>query len=243
MLAGLKGVVPAVRFSFGAFSMLGSEGLQELEGVLKAAGHLGFYVLLDLPEMLSPLAAERAAAQFQEADCRWSCDGLVIPSYLGSDILRPFASAIRETGKDLFVIARTANKSAAEVQDLVTGSRLVHTAVVDIVSRYGESLWDKCGYSRVAVVAAASAASSLRSLRGKYSRTFLLLDGYDYPNSNAKNCSFAFDRLGHGAAACAGTMVAAAWTEAEGDGREYVSAAVEAAERMKKNLTRYISVL
>ena len=94
------------------------------------------------------------------------------------------------------------------------------------------------------VVAAASAADSLRSLRSKYNKLFLLLDGFDYPNANAKNCSYAFDKLGHGAAACGGSCIAAAWLEDENsNGSDYLEKAVQGAERMKKNLTRYITVL
>ena len=73
--------------------------------------------------------------------------------------------------------------------------------------------------------------------------TFLLVDGLDYPSGNAKNCSYAFDRFGHGAVVCAGPSVTAAWQLNETDGSDFVSQAVQAAERMKKNITRYITVL
>ena len=89
-------------------------------------------------------------------------------------------------------------------------------------------------------MAGASSGDSLRALRSKYSRLFLLLDGYDYPNANAKSCSYAFDKLGHGAAACAGESILTAWKDAEGDWAEL---AVAAAERMKKNLNRYVTIL
>lgn len=36
LLGGLKGIVPAVRLSFGAFALLGGEGLQELAQTLNA---------------------------------------------------------------------------------------------------------------------------------------------------------------------------------------------------------------
>ena len=208
--------------------------------VLDFASKLDFYVLLDMPDMPGPLAAERTADTLTKDV--WHCDGVVIGAYLGTDILRPFLKAAKAE-KDIFVIARTSNKSAPEIQDLITGGRLIHAAVVDTVSRHGAALMDKCGYSRIAVVAAAGAADSLRSLRSKYRSTFLLLDGYDYPSGNAKNCSFAFDNLGHGAVVCAGDSVTAAWMLSEADPRNYVDAAVEAALRMKKNLLRYISVL
>ena len=86
-------------------------------------------------------------------------------------------------------------------------------------------------------------ASSLRNLREKYKNLFLLIDGYDYSNSNAKNCSFAFDKLGHGAIACAGRGITVAWDTDTSEGTDYIAQVVEAAERMKKNLLRYITVL
>jgi len=240
LLAGLKGFVPAVRFGFGSFSLLGDGGLQLLSSLLKDASELGFYVLLDAPEFLSVQSAKCITAVLGDKDTLYPCDGIVISSYLGSDVLKPFLDLCGKN-KSLFPVVRTANKSAPEFQDLITGSRLVHTAVADIVYRCGESMVGKCGYSQVGAVASASAADSLKSLRGKYNRLFLLLDGYDYPNSNAKNCSYAFDKLGHGAVACAGESLLTAWQT--GLAENFVPLAIEAAERMKKNLTRYVTVL
>ena len=240
ILLALKGHVGAVRFGFGSFALLGVEGLQALSYLLREAKRQGYYVLLDAPETLSAQAAANAASILGAQDSIYPCDGLVIPGYLGSDILKAYLPLCNQ-GKSLFPVVRTANRSASEVQDLLTGGRLVHTALADIVNRHGESLVGKCGYSQVGAVASASAADSLRALRGKYTKLFLLLDGYDYPNANAKNCSYAFDKLGHGAAACAGASIVAAWKES--DSSDYLAAALEAAGRTKKNLTRYITVL
>ncbi len=242
LLDGLKGTVPAVRFGFGSFAVLGPQGLDVLSGLMRQAKAAGFYVLMDLPEMMSAMAAKNAADALAEADSIYPCHGIVFSFWLGSDVLKALLP-LAERGKSLFPAVRTANKSAPEIQDLLTGARLVHTAAADIISRRGEGVLAKCGYSQIGAVAAASAADSLRALRGKYSRLFLLLDGYDYPNANAKNCSYAFDRLGHGAAACGGSCIAAAWQDAQSDGMDYLEQAQQGAERMKKNLTRYITVL
>ena len=53
LLAELKGMVPAVRFSFGGIALLGTVLLAAL---LREADRLGYYVLLDAPEMLNPKA-------------------------------------------------------------------------------------------------------------------------------------------------------------------------------------------
>lgn len=242
LLAGLKGIIPAVRVSFSAFAIMGPDGMRALTEILSAARREGYYVLLDAPEVLSPRSAAMTAEGLLGKDSAYPCDGLVISGYLGSDVIKPFLKYCKE-GKDLFVVARTANKSAPELQDLLAGSRLVHIAAADHVNRYGADTAGKFGYTRVGILAAASSAESLRSLRAKYPRLFLLLDGYDYPNANAKNCSHAFDKFGHGAAACAGASICNAWKFAESDGIEYVQEALAAAERMKKNLNRYITVL
>ena len=243
LLAGLKGIVPAVRISFGAFALLGAEGLTQLQQTMKTASDLGFYVAMDAPEILSSAAAGMTAELLWGQGSGYSCDGLVISGYAGSDIIKPFLPYCKDGKKDIFVVIRTANKSASELQDLLAGSRMVHIAGADHVNRYGGDTAGKFGYTRVGVLAAASSADSLRTLRSKYPKLFLLLDGYDYPNSNAKNCSFAFDKFGHGAIACAGSSITAAWKQAESDGSDYLDHAKAAAERMKKNLTRYVTIL
>ena len=243
LLAGLANILPAVRVSFGCFALLGAEGMAELVQTLKFAAGEGYYVLLDAPELLSPAMAKQTAEALLGEESAFPCDGLVISGYLGSDIIKPFLPYCKNGKKDIFVVIRTANKSAPELQDLLAGTRLVHAAAADHVNRYGADTAGKFGYTRVGLLAAASAAESLRTLRSKYPRLFLLLDGYDYPNANAKNCSYAFDKYGHGAAASSGSGITAAWKQAESDGRDFMDHALAAAERIKKNLTRYVTVL
>lgn len=243
LLEGLRDIVPAVRFSLSMMALYGSDGMVALENLLRAAREKGYYVLLDCPDALSAQDARRSADILLGDTCTLDFDGLVVSTYIGSDGLRPYCEKIKQAEKDLFVVVRTANKSATELQDLLTGSRLVHMATADIVNRFSETAVGKCGYSQVAAVAAATNAEGLRTLRSKYATTFLLVDGYDRPGANAKNCSYAFDRLGSGAAACAGTAVTAAWQEQPADARDFVRLAKEAAERMKKNLTRYVTIL
>lgn len=243
LLEALKGLVPAVRVSFASFVLLGTDGMAVLRDVLLRARELGYYVAMDAPELLSVRSAAMTAQAVFADDTDFPCDGLIISGYPGSDVIKPFLPYCQNEKKDIFVVARTANKSAPELQDLLAGGRLVHVAAADHVNRYGADTAGKYGYTRVGLLSAASSAESLRNLRSKYPRLFLLLDGFDYPNSNAKNCSNAFDKFGHGAAACGSTSITCAWRLADSDGSDYIQQAVAAAERMKKNLTRYVTIL
>ncbi len=241
LMEGLKEVIPAVRFRFDAFALMGDEGLSTLSALLKEAQALGYYVLLDGPGILTPEDAQMTADAIFGGDA-YPCDGLSVTPYIGSDAIKPFIPYCK-ADKDIFVIVRSGNKTALELQDLMTGSRLVHTAAMDIVSRQGENIFGKSGYSRVCAAVSAGAPNSIRAIRSSYKYTYLLVDGLDYPSGNHKNCSFAFDRFGYGAVVSAGTSITAAWKENGTDGTDYVAQAVEAADRMKKNLLRYVTIL
>lgn len=243
ILDALKGTVPAVRVSFTAFALLGHDGLQVLTDVLQRGKNLGYYVILEAPYILSPMMSAGVAEAVFGENALYPCDGLIVGTYPGSDIVKPFLPYVKDGKKDLYCVVRTSNKSAPEIQDLLSGSRLVHVAAADQINRFGAELTGKFGYARVGVVAGANSADSLKNLRTKYPRLFLLVDDMDYSGCNAKNCSFAFDKFGHGAAVCAGPTITMAWKTAETDGADYLEQARSAAERMKKNLTRYTTIL
>lgn len=239
LMTGLKGKVPGVRFSFDQWALLGA--LDTLSALTKTAQELGFYVLLDGPAVLSPWAAERAASIF-DAESGYGCDGMVLCPYIGSDAIKPFLPYCKN-GKSVFFAVRSANKSSAELQDMIAGSRLVHVAAADHVKRHGEALLGKFAYSQVAVLTAATNANAVMGLRSKFKSLFLLVDGLDYPGGNGKNCSYGFDRFGHGCAISVGPAITAAWTADGCDAADYVELAVQAAERIRSNMSRYVTIL
>ena len=198
---------------------------------------------LDAPEILGIRAAQRTADVLFAVDSPFPCDALVLLSYLGTDCVKPFLDGCKNEKKDIFVAIRTANRTAPELQDLLAGGRLVHIAAADLVCRCADGLVGKCGYSPVGIMSAANAPDSLRTLRAKYPRLFLLVDGYSAVGANAKNCSYAFDKLGHGAIVCGGGSILRAWQQAESDGNDYIQQSQLCVERMKRNLSRYITVL
>ncbi len=243
LLDKLAGFVPAVRVGFAAFAVFGAEGIEILTGVLRDASRRGYYVVLEAPYILSPMMASGVAESVFGENAVYPCDGVIISSYPGSDVIKPFLPYVKDGKKDLFPVVRTSNKSGSELQDLLTGSRLVHAAAADLINRFGADNIGKNGYARVGAVAGGNSVQSLQYLRSKYSRLFLLVDDIDYSACNAKICANAFDKFGHGAVVCAGPTVTAAWKETESDGGDYLDHAFAAAERMKKNLTRYTTVL
>lgn len=152
LIGCMKGILPGVRISFAAFALMGAEGIRQLQQTLQAAKETGLYVLLDAPEISSPTAAQIAANALLDKPSEFPCDGLVISGYLGSDAIRPFLPFCKDNKKSVFVLARTANKSAPELQDLIAGTRLVHLAAADYANRQGSSLVGKVGILRLGLL-------------------------------------------------------------------------------------------
>ena len=238
VLEALKGQLPAVKVSFSHFALLGCEGLQELKRVLDTAAKLGYYVILDWQRQEDESSAKAAAKLLLSGEL-WPCDAGVLSCYPGSASVKPYIQEANAEKKDVFVVLKTAGKSGSELQDLQTGGRTVYTAGAELLGKWGYQALERCGYSRVAAVGSASHMASLKVLREKYPRRFLLVDGLEAGNANARNASFAFDRMGYGARVCCNLLNA--WIEnPENDPIEEV---VAAAQRMKRNITTYVTVL
>ena len=238
VLEALKGQLPAVKVSFSHFALLGCEGLQELKSVLDTAAKLGYYVILDWQRQEDEASAKAAAKLLLSGEL-WPCDAVVLSCYPGSAAVKPYIQEANAEKKDVFVVLKTAGKSGSELQDLQTGGRTVYTAGADLLAKWGDPAVERCGYSRVAAVGNASHMASLKVLREKYPRLFLLVDGLEAGNANARNASFAFDRMGYGALVCCNLLTA--WIEnPENDPVEEV---VSAAQKMKRNISTYVTVL
>lgn len=242
LLDALRNSIPAVRFHFSEFAAMGTDGLTTLTSLLDYAKKQGYYVLLNAPEALSAQQAVNCANAFLAEGSQWQFDGLILSQFIGTDAIKPYAALQKSANKGLFAIVRTGNKSGPEMQDLITGGRLVHMAQADLVHRIAEPNLGRSGFCTIGVMAAATNATSLQNLRSRFKYLFILVDSFDSSNANAKNCAMAFNGLGHGAAVCVGCTISGAWKE-EQAGESAADAALRAVEKVKRNLNRYITVL
>ena len=144
ILDALKETVPAVSIVSGAFSALGADGVAAMQEVLAYAQSLGYYVLLDLMRAdLGTTAQDHGGCllrrQFRserQSFTPYPCDGVLMSGFLGSDAVKPFTQTIARTGKNVFIISRSSNKSAREVQDLLSGDRVVYQVMADLAMRW-----------------------------------------------------------------------------------------------------------
>ena len=218
LLDGLKKTVPAVKVQAACFEALGWQGVKAMQEVLAYAKKLKYYVLLETMRAdVGHIAELTAQSVFGGLDFEgekllpYPCDALVLNGYLGSDGIKPYLPYVKGNGKNIFVVVKSSNRSSAEVQDLVSGGRVIHTAMADLTLRWSTELFGKCGYGEVCAVVGLSSPTAIQALRRSYDTLFFLVPGYGTQGGVAKHASYAFDRFGHGAAVCASRSIIGAW--------------------------------
>ena len=122
----------------------------------------GYYVLLDLMRAdLGTTAQDQADACFgaiqvgEASFTPYPCDGVLMSGFLGSDAVKPFVDYCR-AGKNVFIISRSSNKSAREVQDLLSGDRVVYQVMADLAMRWSTGLFGANGYSEIGIAVGAT---------------------------------------------------------------------------------------
>lgn len=250
LLDALKDAAPAVKLQSACFEALGADGIAVMQRLSVYAKELGYYVLIDsMRGDVGSVAEIYAQAMFSEvpvgetAHRLYACDALTVNGYLGSDGIKPLLPYCKRDGKNIFLLLKTSNRSSREVQDLLSGDRVVYTAMADLVMRWSTDLFGKNGYSEIGAVVGATFPQTLKLLREKYDRLFFLVPGYGAQGGTAKNVQFAFDRFGHGAIVTASRSILCAWQKAGSDGTDYLTHAVAAVEKMKKEIARYVTIL
>ena len=245
----LRDFVPAVSVDSGCFLVLGADGIAVMQEVLRYAAKKGYYVLLDTMRADLPQTAENLAASCfgalqigEEQYTPYPCDGVIMSGYLGSDAVKPFTQYCAE-GKNVFLISHTSNKSAREVQDLLSGDRVVYQVMADLAMRWSTGLFGDNAYSEIGLVAGVTNVDVLQRLRSKYSQLFLLVPGFGTQGGNAKDASCAFDRFGHGAAIMVGRSILYAYEKKGTDGTDYAECAREAAEKTRERILSYVMVM
>lgn len=250
LLDTLKETVPAVKIQSACFEALGAEGIAQMQRVAACARELGYYVLIDsMRGDVGNIAEIHAQAMFgtvsvgETAHQVYQCDGITLNAYLGSDGVKPYLPYCKHDGKNIFLLLKTSNKSSREVQDLLSGDRVIYTAMADLAMRWSVDLFGKHGYSEIGAVVGATFPQTMKLLREKYDRLFFLVPGYGAQGGTAKNVQFAFDRFGHGAIVTASRSIICAWQKTDSDGTDYTAHALAAAQKMKNDIGKYVVIL
>jgi orotidine-5'-phosphate decarboxylase len=211
-------VKPQVAF----YEQLGCAGMEAYAHAIAVARAHGLMVIGDAKRNdIASTAAAYAAAHLGGADAPFAsdfvADAVTINPYLGSDGVRPFLETAAATGRGVFALVKTSNRSSAELQDLDCGGAPLYEQVADLVEEWGAAYRGHEGYSCLGAVVGATYPEELVRLRGLMPHTLLLVPGFGAQGGDLDSVKGAFDADGLGAVVNSSRGIIFAWEQAPYD--------------------------
>lgn len=191
----------AVKLQVACFERLGAPGWAALRDAVEFAREHGLLVIADAKRGdIDISAAAYGQAFFGQTETPFGpvagmgADAMTVNPLLGADSLAPLISAARRRAGGVFVLVRTSNPGAADVQELrlATGHGSVSERLAEIVSELGAPGVGPSGLSDVGAVVGATAPDRLEALRDRMPHAIFLLPGVGAQGGNVRDLAAAF---------------------------------------------------
>ena len=185
----------AVKPQIAFFEALGADGWRALEEVSAYAREAGLLVVADAKRGDIGSTARAYASAFLEPRGTDPplADALTVNPYLGEDAVEPFLLACRRYGAGIFVLVRTSNAGASDIQDLVLADGTqVWRRVARLVHEWGEGLVGERGTSSVGAVVGATYPRAIGEARRAMPQAILLLPGVGAQGATPADVARAF---------------------------------------------------
>ena len=229
----------AVKLQVACFERLGAPGWGALREVAERARERGLMVIADAKRGdIDVTAAAYAQAFLGETQTPYgpveglAADALTVNPLLGGDSLAPFVAAARARGSGLFVLVRTSNPGASDVQELTLAEGgTVSGRLAAIVAELGAPAVGVAGLTDVGAVVGATAPERLEELRDAMPHAVFLLPGIGAQGGAVEDLAPAFAPGPAGGLIAASRGIVRAYEKTGGDP---AAAAQREAERLRE---------
>jgi orotidine-5'-phosphate decarboxylase len=229
----------AVKLQVACFERLGAPGWTALQEVTGRARDHGLLVIADAKRGDIDVSAAAYAQAFLGhtptpfgAVDGLGADALTVNPLLGADSLAPLRAAAEAAGAGLFVLVRTSNPGAADIQEQpLAGGGSVSEQIAGLVADLGRDSIGASGLSAIGAVVGATAPERLQRLRELMPAAVFLLPGVGAQGGRVEDLAAAFAPGAAGGLVTASRGIVGAYTKTGGDPE---TAAREEAGRLRE---------
>lgn len=163
----------------------GIEGLIAYQRTLRYLKEKGLLSIGDVKRSdIASTAKEYARAHFKG---EFEADFITLNPYMGMDSITPYLDYLKTGEKGVFVLLRTSNEGAKDIECLEYQDEPLYFKVGDELKKFADSLTSECGYSPLCYVVGATHSEEAKKIRERYKNIFFLLPGYGVQGAKAED--------------------------------------------------------
>jgi orotidine-5'-phosphate decarboxylase len=248
-------LVPAVKLQIAFYEIYKSRGIVAFDETVKYARKKGLVVIEDgkrndvgnTARKYSEGHLGRVKLLSRKDEKRievpsFDLDALTVNGYLGSDCVLEFVKDCKNHGKGIFVLDKTSNPSAGEIQDEVLESKIkLSERMAQLINKWGEGTGGEESYRSIGAVVGATYASDAQNLRKIMASNIFLVPGLYTQGGQPEDIPNFVNKDGRGAIVNSSRGIIAAYRESEylekyGE-ENFYKASREKTVKMKEDIT------
>lgn len=192
--------IAAIKPQNAFYEVYGSEGMHLFEETVRYAHSKGIFVIDDSKRNDIGNTADAYAYAHLAPEGPINADFLTISPFLGKDSMEPFIKIATKYDKGVFMLVRTTNPSAVEIQDAITSDGItVSRSLAAYINELSKNSVGELGYSSFGAVVAGTYPGEAKELRKIMPHALLLVPGFGVQGADAKDILSCFNEEGLGA--------------------------------------------
>lgn len=220
------------------YEALGISGLMAYKKTLEYIKVKGGISIGDIKRGDISKTAEMYGKAHFEGD--FEADFITLNPYMGLDSIEPYLPYIKEKEKGVFLLVRTSNKGAKDIQyiDTLDGKK-VFNLVGEKIQNLGKECIGECGYSSIGGVVGCTHVEEGVELRNKLNSMFFLIPGYGAQGGKAEDVAL-YLKNGNGGVVNSSRGIMLAYKKYEGGEANFAKYARKEVIRMRDEILRAI---
>lgn len=227
-------IVPCYKVQIAFYEAHGIKGLIAYKRTLKYLREKKSLIIADIKRGdISSTAKMYAKAHF-EGD--FESDLITLNPYMGFDSITPYLDYVKNNEKGLFVLLRTSNEGAKDIQYLETknGER-IYNYVGDKLNELALKYTGNSGYSSIGVVVGGTHLEEAKEIRKRFENLFFLIPGYGAQGGKGEDVA-QYLKSGNGGVVNSSRGILTAYRKHEDGAEKFDEYARMAALSMKEDI-------
>ena len=179
------GKVAAIKPQVAFFEQQGPDGMRLLQKLGRAAIDAGMLVIMDAKRGDIGSTSTAYATAWIGHEAIFPSDALTVSPWLGIDTLHAFLARADTTSSGLFVLSRTSNDGAGDLQDQLVEGVPLYTHLANMLAPLAAERVGDSGVSSLGIVAGATWPDDAKTLRAVLPHAPFLVPGFGAQGAGA----------------------------------------------------------